>query len=77
MTEAEQYHIIRNLDQALNAFRQNEGRLAAAEIRARTMLAIVRSEIAQGLADSCHGSKLGTERFDVRTDQDGHTEQIA
>jgi hypothetical protein len=63
MTETEISQIIHSLDHALNIFRRNEGRLTAAQIRARSLLAVTRSEMAQALSDSCHDRKLGTEVF--------------
>lgn len=63
MSESDVRQILHALDQALNVFRQNEGRLTAAQIRARSMLSITRSEMAQTLSDACHDRKRGTELF--------------
>ena len=63
MIQRDVIQTIRGLDEVLNVFRMNEGRLSARQIRARTMLSIARSEIAQDLSDACHDLKEGTELF--------------
>jgi hypothetical protein len=63
MNELEIRQVIHALDHALNVFRQNEGRLTAAQVRARSMISITRSEVAQSLSDACHDRLSGTERF--------------
>lgn len=46
MSEHEVSKVLKALESALNVFRQNEGRLTVAQIRARSMLSMIRSELA-------------------------------
>jgi len=72
MTDADLAHIIHALDQALNTFRRHEGRLTAAQVRARSLLAVTRTELAQALSDACHNREAGTEVFvDPATERSG------
>jgi hypothetical protein len=52
MSETDTRQVLDALDQALDVFRRYEGRLSAAQIRARSMLSITHSEIAQVLSDA-------------------------
>jgi hypothetical protein len=55
--------VLHALDHALNVFRHNEGHLAVAEIRARSLITVTRADLAQALSDACHERELGTELF--------------
>lgn len=71
MSEADVRRVIQGLDQVLRVFRQNEGRLTGAQIRARSMLSIVRSEIAQSLADGHYEHADGLRAFVMPDAVDG------
>jgi hypothetical protein len=63
MSEPDIRYVLGALDQALNVFRQNEGRLTASQIRARSMISVTRAEMAQALAEVSHDPAAGTELF--------------
>ena len=60
MQEADVRQIISALDHALRIFRQNEGHLTATQIRARSMLSVTRTEMAQALSEAGedHGAEF-------------------
>lgn len=67
MSEADVRQVIEGIDAALNVFRRNEGRLTVSQIRARSMLSVVRSEVAEGLSQTFRQRARGAELF-----VDGH-----
>lgn len=63
MSEVDVKRVLHALDDVLNVFRQNEGKLSAVQVRARSMVSVTRSELAQAFSDACHDRKKGTELF--------------
>jgi hypothetical protein len=67
LTDHEVAEIMRDLDQIVGLFRKHEGHLTVAQVRALTMLSVVRLELAQTLVEANFARNESAEPFIIHS----------